>query len=195
MSLEIRAISTTVSCSVSSGEGHLSAEVDSRPYGHNGGRSQYYKNDKCYVIVYKTPNVTILQPSFVNVKGTTLTRDSSKKTGYNLKRESIAFSTPIANSSKPLSGMVTLNGAFDGFFCTGLEYLPNYTTLRVKTWDATLELAPPPPYGLAFIEYTPNSEIWVFDNLQPNSELINTEVHGIFYGTTTAGSGSFSSLA
>ena len=60
MTIEIKAVSTTISCQISGGEGHLSAEIDSRPYGFNGGRTQYFPGDDCYVLVYKSANVEIL---------------------------------------------------------------------------------------------------------------------------------------
>lgn len=39
--------------------GHLSAEVDTRPNGLNGGRSSFSPGETVYVLVYKTDNVTL----------------------------------------------------------------------------------------------------------------------------------------
>lgn len=43
----------------SGAEGHLSAEVDSRPDGMNGGRSSFSPGETVYLLVYKTDNVNI----------------------------------------------------------------------------------------------------------------------------------------
>ncbi|WP_127476532.1 hypothetical protein [Sulfurivermis fontis] len=40
-------------------DGHLSAEVDTRPDGLNGGRSAFNPGETAYILVYKTDNVTI----------------------------------------------------------------------------------------------------------------------------------------
>lgn len=39
--------------------GHLSAEVDTRPSGLNGGRSSFSPGETVYILVYKTDNVRI----------------------------------------------------------------------------------------------------------------------------------------
>lgn len=42
-----------------SSSGHLSAELDSRPSGLNGGRSSFNPGETAYILVYKTGNVVI----------------------------------------------------------------------------------------------------------------------------------------
>lgn len=43
----------------SAADGHLSAEVDTRPNGLNGGRSAFSPGETAYILVYKTDNVSI----------------------------------------------------------------------------------------------------------------------------------------
>lgn len=40
-------------------EGHLSAEIDTRPEGLNGGRSAFNPGETAYILVYKSDNVSI----------------------------------------------------------------------------------------------------------------------------------------
>lgn len=43
----------------SESSGHLSAEVDSRPEGLNGGRTSFSPGETVYILVYRSENVTI----------------------------------------------------------------------------------------------------------------------------------------
>jgi hypothetical protein len=43
----------------SNANGHLSAEIDTRSNGLNGGRSSFSPGETAYILVYKTDNVTI----------------------------------------------------------------------------------------------------------------------------------------
>ena len=43
----------------SGSDGHLSAEVDTRPDGLNGGRSSFSPGETAYILVYKSDNVSI----------------------------------------------------------------------------------------------------------------------------------------
>lgn len=56
--------------------GHLSAEVDTRPNGLNGGKSSFSPGETVYVLVYKTDNVTIAETlcsaGSLSAQGTTL---------------------------------------------------------------------------------------------------------------------------
>lgn len=45
----------------SGSEGHLSAEVDSRPDGLNGGRSSFSPGETAYILVYKSDQVSITE--------------------------------------------------------------------------------------------------------------------------------------
>lgn len=183
MSLEIHAVSTTVSVQVSGGDGHLSAEVDSRAWGWNGGRSQFFPGDDCYVIVYLSKN--IIEPTVGLCSNSTIdfVKMAGKEVGYNLKREGLTFSTPIAQTAKPLpsTGVENNSDANSNFQCSGPQYLPFTTIVRMKTWTATLTPVDPPPYGFLFIEYTPYSVMWAFKDLKRNQNLINTEVHGLIH--------------
>ena len=186
MSLEIHAVSTTVSCQVSGGDGHLSAEIDSREWGYNGGRSQYYPGDDCYVIVYHSNNLTMPTTGICSQVGTSFGVASGKLVGYNLKREGITFSTPIAQAGKPLPSLNVDNNGSSFVNCGGPEYLPQTTVIRLKTWKATLTPADPPPAGFLFIEYTPYSIMWSFTDLKRNVQLINTQVHGLIHAVAKA---------
>jgi len=185
MSLEKRAISTTVSCTVSSGEGHLSAEVDSRAWGYNGGRSQYFEGDNCYVIVYISSNTDII--------GSMCSNNSSwgsagGDVGYNVHRESIAFSTPIAHSSKPIGSYSIIHPSYNG--CSNPNNINGTTIFRMGTWNPTLSISAVPTYGFIFISYTPICEMWAFRNLAITQGLISTEVHGALFGLVSAYSSS-----
>ena len=39
--------------------GHLSAEIDTRPGGLNGGRTSFNPGETAYILVYKSDNVSI----------------------------------------------------------------------------------------------------------------------------------------
>lgn len=56
--------------------GHLSAEVDTRPSGMNGGRSSFSPGETVYILVYKTDNVsitdTICSAGSLSAQGTTV---------------------------------------------------------------------------------------------------------------------------
>lgn len=43
----------------SAAEGQLSAEIDTRPGGLNGGRSSFSPGETAYILVYKSDNVSI----------------------------------------------------------------------------------------------------------------------------------------
>lgn len=184
MAVEIHAISTTVSAQVSGGDGHLSAEVDSRAWGYNGGRSQYFPGDNCYVIVYRSINVKVVGQACSNGSG--WGKDSQTNIGYNIQREGIAFTSPVASSSKPLPATVTVNGAVTLNLCSDPEYCPETTIIRLKKWSATLTPEAAPPYGFVFIEYEPHAELWAFTGLVKNADLLNTAVHGVIYGVSQA---------
>jgi hypothetical protein len=42
-------------------EGHLSAEVDARPQGLNGGKTSFSPGETVYILVYKSDNVSITE--------------------------------------------------------------------------------------------------------------------------------------
>ncbi|MDO8313754.1 MAG: hypothetical protein Q7T00_00715 [Rugosibacter sp.] len=60
----------------SDASGHLSAEVDTRPSGMNGGRSSFSPGETVYILVYKTDNVsitdTICSAGSLSAQGTTV---------------------------------------------------------------------------------------------------------------------------
>lgn len=60
----------------SAAEGHLSAEVDTRPGGLNGGRSAFNPGETAYLLVYKSDNVsitdTICSAGSLTAQGTTV---------------------------------------------------------------------------------------------------------------------------
>lgn len=186
MSLELHAVSTTVSCQVSGGDGHVSAEVDSRAWGWNGGRTTFYPDDECYVIVYFSNNVTLPSEGRTSYSGVSLKPARDKAPGWNLKREGISFSTPIAQASKPLPAGAKNNSGTEALVdCRDPCYLKGTTVIRLKKWTATGDPIATPPYGFIMIEYTPVSEMWVFGNLKRNPNLINTEIHGLIWAYAT----------
>ena|ERR1035437_404613 len=180
MSLEIHAVSTSVSCQVSGGDGHLSAELDSREWGWNGGRSQYYPGDNAYVIVYFSNNLDMPTTGLCSQPDTKFVK-TSEVTGYDLKREGLTFSTPIAQAGKPLPNDSVINNGSSYIGCGDPSYLPQTTVVRLATWTATLTPEKAPPAGFLFIEYSPFSIMWKFTNLQRNLQLINTQVHGLIH--------------
>jgi len=186
MSLEIQAISTTVSCSVASGTGHLSAETDSRFWGYNGGNNQFFEGGICYVLVYKSINVEIDSWFCSN---TSIFNPTTKVVGYNIKMEGISFSNPINNTSLPI-GTATVPRLLQKKYnnAGGISYIPGYTNLRLNTWNPNVNSIKPidAPYGFIYIEYSPLCAVWAFSNLQKNPSLISTQVHGVLFGVAVA---------
>ena len=184
MALEQHAVTTTISCSVSGGEGHLTGEIDSRPYGLNGGRSQYFPGDDCFVLIYKSINVTIMG-SFVtggnfshNVPGLSV--------GYNIVREGLSFSSPVANFSKPAPpNLIVLNALY--LQSGGFTFVPNTTVARLLTWVGSGDPAAQPPYAFVFVEYSPTAQIGKFSNLPspPTGSVFSWPVHAVLYGIAT----------
>lgn len=62
--------------------GHLSAEVDARPSGLNGGRSSFSPGETVYILVYKTDNVritdTLCSAGSLSAQGTTVVTASEE---------------------------------------------------------------------------------------------------------------------
>lgn len=190
MTIELHAISTTVSTNVSGYDGHLSAEVDSRPWGLNGGRSQYFDGDDCYVIVYKSDNVDIVS-TFCKSADFDI---SNKKCGYNIHREGIAFSSPISSSSKPLDKpTIIFQNSKDA---SNPQYVKGSTLCRYLKWQhSTMNPKDPPPYGFIFIEHTPKAVMYMFSNLKRNTDLFSTPVHAVIFGVASPGNAEFSSFS
>lgn len=185
--MEIKAVSTTVSVQVQGGDGHLSAEIDSRTWGFNGGRTQYFPGDTCYVLVYKSKNVENLT-GITNMTGVGFTRQSSTDNGYNVHREGISFTTPVASSSKPVGKMDSSTTTYVPVGAAGgAEYFKDTTIFRCSQWKVTGKMEPgvPPPYAFSFIEYTPTTELWALTPLKRNNELFSTTINGILYGKAT----------
>ena len=191
MALEIHAVSTTVSCQVSGGDGHLSAEIDSRPYGLNGGRTQYFPGDTCYVLVYKSANVTIKSTHVTGAGGVSFDAQAGMTVGYNIVREGLTFNSPIASSSKPMppTGIIKIDeymypSATDA---SGPQYVPNTTVVRLKNWKGSGDPAVAPPSGFVFIEYSPTALVYAFKNLPaiPSGQIFSYPVHAIIYGVAT----------
>jgi hypothetical protein len=183
MTLEIKAVSTTISCQISGGEGHLSAEIDSRPYGLNGGRTQYFEGDTAYVLVYKSANVEILG---TRVTGGNFVADPSATVGYNIVREGITFNSPIASSSKPLPMVTPVTSIAQVTIgdCSGFEYVKGTTVMRLNHWKGTGDPAAPPLIGFDFIEYSPEAIVYKFTNLPapPSGQIFSYPVHAFIYG-------------
>lgn len=179
-SLEIKSVSTSISTQVSGGDGHLSAEVDSRSWGFNGGRTQYFTGDDCYVLVYKSVNVDYLK-GFTSMTGVKLENAGISDAGYNIHREGLSFTTPVASSSKPLTNPTVI---FDDYRdCGGAQYFKDTTIARLTSWDMKIKKPGEiPPYGFSFIEYTPTVQVWKFGPLKRVPELFSTTINGIIYG-------------
>lgn len=202
MTLDIKAVSTTVSCQVSGGEGYLSAEIDSRPFGLNGGKSQWFPGDTCYVLVYKSSNVRIVGTAVTSAElGTTFGPAEVPRgfdvgtsgVGYNVIREGITFNNPISASSKPMPrDTKVLNELYPGGLCGGFQFIPDTTIARLTDWRATGDPAAIPPYGFVFVEYSPTALIYAFKNLpHPPTGLFSYPVHAVIYGIATPAMGSF----
>lgn len=199
MALEIHAISTTVSTTVVGGEGHLSAEVDSRAWGFNGGRSQYFQGDDCYVLVYKSSNVTLDNSCVAYPQGNSLVKHSSSSdAGYNRVREAIVFNNPISASSKPVVSPTVLGNITYSTGVSSAKYLPNSTIFKCESWIRPLSEMKPggkPMYAFAFIEYDPTVLVYKFTNLQRvSTDIFNTPVTGFIFGVATPFDSNFTNL-
>lgn len=62
--------------------GHLSAEIDTRPSGMNGGRSAFNPGETVYILVYKSDNVsitdTICSAGSLSAQGSTIVTKSEE---------------------------------------------------------------------------------------------------------------------
>jgi hypothetical protein len=87
----------------SGAEGHLSAEVDTRPDGMNGGRSSFSPGETVYLLVYKTDNVsitdTICSAGSLSSNGTT---------SVTVTEEVMFEDSENASLPKPASGAVSV---------------------------------------------------------------------------------------
>lgn len=97
-------VTTTVQLTFGSGDsnkGHLSAEVDNRPGGLNGGKTKFSGGEPVYVLLYKSRNVSITQ-KLVSAgsiyPGQNQLIDMEEIITFQNKRE--------ASLSKPVSGML-----------------------------------------------------------------------------------------
>lgn len=183
--MEIRSITAQIQCQVSGGEGHLSADVDSRAWGLNGGRSQYYPDDEAWALIYISKNVSIAgvvcigkqtgtptsftiepaQPLYnENIDAQQEPIYQQAKVGYNVQREGITFNSPVSSISKPPFGQPIILGQ-DFHNCGNPNFLLNTTIVRLKTWTSTLDPRKIPPHGYMFVEYTPSVVTGVFRNL------------------------------
>lgn len=191
MSTELRPINTVVSTNVSGYDGHLSAEVDNRPWGFNLGRSQYFEGDNCYVLVYKSDNVKIVS-TVCSQSGVTfgVSNAGDKGMGENKIREGITFMSPISSVSKPMSKNFKLITQ-DFIECSGFKAIEGYTTVRVDKWNATGDPAKAPPYGYVFIEYEPKAELYAFFGLKLEDGMLSTTIYGVLFGKATSNVSNF----
>lgn len=185
MTMFAHAVTTTVACQVSGGEGILTAEIDSRPYGLNGGRSQYFPGDTCYVLIYKSANVKILG-SFVTGGEFVMDLDGKKNPGILTVREGLSFSTPVTQTSKPLpdknNPVTVLAEHYDS--CGKFQAVPGTNIARLEQWDAVGDPRVPPPHGFVFVEYDPVPIVGAFKNLPapPKGTVFSWSVHAVIYG-------------
>jgi hypothetical protein len=187
MSLEIHAVSCPVSCTVSGDGGHLSAEPDGRAWGYNGGKTQFFDGDSCYIIVYKSANTTIKGSACSPGGNFGPYQGGTTNVGLNIHREGLTFNSPVASVQKPIadsSKYTVLHSEYKN--CSGLIHMEGTLNFRLKTWIPTTDPAKTPPYGFAFIEYTPLAQMWYFYGLFADVALLTTEVHGSIYGIVEA---------
>lgn len=184
MSLEIHAVSTTVSCTVSGDNGHLSAETDTRAWGFNGGKTQFFAGDTCYVIVYKSIN-TEIKGSVCSSGVFSKYGGNSAEVGFNIKREGITFNSPVATISKPSSSVVIHSPTYVN--CNGITHITGTINFKLTSWTPTnVDPSAIPSYAYALIEYTPLAEMWHFTGLVADSHLLTTEVHASLFGIVGA---------
>jgi len=86
----------------SNANGHLSAEIDTRSDGLNGGRSAFNPGETAYILVYKSDNVTIsdtiCSAGSLTAQGTTL---------VTVNEELIFEDSDSANLGKPAQSALT----------------------------------------------------------------------------------------
>jgi hypothetical protein len=86
------------------GSGHLSAEIDSRPTGYNGGRTNFTAGDSPAFLVFNSSDVSV--DSIVSSAGAIV--DASPPVGLMEVSEDLQFSgTAEAQPSKPIYGGLT----------------------------------------------------------------------------------------
>lgn len=177
MSIEVRSITVPIQCTVSGGEGHLTAEIDSRAWGNNSGRSVYYAGDSCYFLVYISKNVDI-----VGVTCAGGARAMVGPTGdglYNVQHEGVTFNTPVAEIGKPADSINVLSSTFVG--CGEPKLVTGTKVIRLSKWQSSLSPAQIPPYGYMYVEYAPIYRVGVVSGLcfppdVPGTSFTNTVV-------------------
>jgi hypothetical protein len=181
MASEIRAVTANVQCSISGGDGHISAELDSRLWGANGGKTQFFVGDSASAIVYMSRNVTVVG-TFCASAGFSVSGMGG--VGPNLKEESIVFNTPVASLSKPADSIGVLTSSFNK--CGGFKHEAGTTLVKLDSWIPTLNPMEAPPYGHVFAVYTPRAGYAVFSGLtMPAITSSSYNVVGVIFGVAT----------
>lgn len=109
----------------SGAEGHLSAEVDSRPGGMNGGRSSFSPGETVYLLVYKTDNV--------NITDTLCSAGSLSSAGtasITVSEEVMLEDNDTATLPKPASGAISV--VWQGRSLGSLTLQPDKLTAKAE---------------------------------------------------------------
>ena len=108
-------------------EGHLSAEVDTRPNGLNGGRNAFNPGETAYILVFASDNVaitdTICSAGSLTSKGTAL---------VSVTEELMFEDTDTATLGKPARGAIS-SPVWYGRSLGGLSLLPDKITVKTAS--------------------------------------------------------------
>ncbi len=107
------------------GAGHLSAEVDSRPGGLNGGASSFAPGSDVFILAYKTANVTI--NDVIPSAGTIA---SQAPISFQITEELNFEDSRQATLSKPVAGAAVDSVVWWGTSLGALELLDDKMTVQ-----------------------------------------------------------------
>lgn len=116
----------TVDAESGAAAGHLSAELDTRPNGLNGGRTAFNPGETAYILVYQSDNVsiteTICSAGSLSVQGTTV---------VSVTQELMFEDADSASLDKPARSGIT-QSAWYGRSLGGLTLLSDKLTVKAS---------------------------------------------------------------
>lgn len=128
-----------------SGDGHLSAEVDSRETGLNGGQSAFSPGSDVYILAHRTTNVTITD--YLSSAGTLA---AQAPISYQVTQDLSFEDSRTASLSKPVAG-ATLDS---------VEWFGNSLGALTVAADKMTVEAPDRGVAIARVTYTVNADVF-----------------------------------
>jgi hypothetical protein len=131
-------------------QGHLSAEIDSRPEGKNNGQTSFAPGQTAYFLIYKSSNVTYDTPQSSLSGNSGITRYSTLTVS---KTEDLTFAaTNSATLNVPASGGLTVE--WMGKAYGNLTLGSDKQTVTINVSDPTTVC------GVARVTYNASADCW-----------------------------------